>query len=641
MFAEVLDDMSPFLEFWIRNQRPDGDNIVAVMDGGKTSYYQVKDPVLLRTFMNFSRPAPSAGLGPRLLRFGKRAVQTTVTVALSYTSVNFWRDQWTAGVFSQTGYRPFIDAIRGMGHIMLKSDTYKKYIANGAGLSSFIVDQESVRRKVTGGYKKRAPLDPRKVIDRLDQFMTFAEELTAAIETSTRMGEFARSIRLGDHPTHAAYLAREISTDFGMRGGSMPEGGHKHGGWDKAADTMSSIYDMVMFMKAQTNGVDRAYRAYGRDKGYRAQAIERTVLLGFFGTALHFLNRELPEYDEITDEQKWLYYHYPMINLDPAPGEDRVTFFKMSRPFEPGMIGAVMEETVALGLGDQDLNQYFNDLVGILMGVVILPIPTLVKPPLEVALNVSTYTWNAIVNRTLENQSPWMQHTPSTNRGLTRLGEKLAGTRAGKHYSPVKAEHMLRGYGNAWASWAMMLMDRTVLDEQVPALTIQSLPVIRRFYRNRPPSGTRHMTDLWEAIGRLEEERANLSQAVRDTTDMNDITDISEVEMIADIIDGMPSKFLDDANAVLSEFRRAAAYVYETDNLKDLQGMADTRSRVLIDGHPSRLLSLVKRLKDSGIYDDLPRIKRFLLDDLTLQRNDVVRQWRAVIGEFDTLPGVE
>ncbi|NIR29800.1 MAG: hypothetical protein GWN84_10920, partial [Gammaproteobacteria bacterium] len=73
---------------------------------------------------------------------------------------------------------------------------------------------------------------PAKLLDSL-------KRLAEAFEMSTRLGEFKRARKAGAHPRHAAYLGREVSTDFAMRGDG------RQIGW---------LYDTVMFLKAGVNG---------------------------------------------------------------------------------------------------------------------------------------------------------------------------------------------------------------------------------------------------------------------------------------------------------------------------------------------------------------------------------------------------
>jgi hypothetical protein len=82
------------------------------------------------------------------------------------------------------------------------------------------------------------------------------------------------------HPRHAAYLAREVSTDFAMRGDWAPIG---------------YAYGTIIFLKATVNGIDRLYRGVTKDPNRLAIA-GRVAVLAMLSTGLYALNRGNPLY---------------------------------------------------------------------------------------------------------------------------------------------------------------------------------------------------------------------------------------------------------------------------------------------------------------------------------------------------------
>ena len=104
------------------------------------------------------------------------------------------------------------------------------------------------------------------------------ERFSNAFEMATRLGEYKKARARGEHPRHAAYSAREVSTDFGMRGDSR---------------VLGALYDTVIFLKAGINGMDRFYRGLAEDPN-RGWIAAKTALLAAASAGLYVLNRDNP-----------------------------------------------------------------------------------------------------------------------------------------------------------------------------------------------------------------------------------------------------------------------------------------------------------------------------------------------------------
>ncbi len=157
------------------------------------------------------------------LSLPKRVGQTTITLTPDFMLANIARDTIMGAVMSRSGFRPVIDSLQGMRLRMTEDPLYKDYIANGGGLSSMFLDEGHVRTKLEKFYN-RPGIDYRTVLDTPDKILGFIETMADAFEMSTRLGEYNRAIKAGEHPRHAAYQGREVSTDFAMRGDSKALG---------------------------------------------------------------------------------------------------------------------------------------------------------------------------------------------------------------------------------------------------------------------------------------------------------------------------------------------------------------------------------------------------------------------------------
>ncbi|MER2538809.1 MAG: hypothetical protein ABTQ26_06175 [Azonexus sp.] len=99
-------------DFFMGNQAPAGGNVVAVLHGGKPSYYEVADPVLNRAMASIDRPVQ--GWLVNLLGMPKRIGQMAITLTPDFMVRNIARDTIMGGVMSRAGFRPVVYSLNGM-----------------------------------------------------------------------------------------------------------------------------------------------------------------------------------------------------------------------------------------------------------------------------------------------------------------------------------------------------------------------------------------------------------------------------------------------------------------------------------------------------------------------------------------------
>ena len=244
--TQAFEKRPDYVKFWLHNQTPKGDNVIAVMRDGKPEYYKVTDPLLFRSFESLSRPAKNWLI--KFLGGFRRVGQSSVTVSADFMAANLARDTLMGGVMSRHGFKPFLDSIRGMKSRLTKDKDYQEFIANGGGFSSYLLDEGAFRKHLERFYKKKG-IDYRSVMDSPSKLLHGIETITDAFEMSTRLGEYKRARARGEDPRHAAYSAREVSTDFAMRGDS---------------EVIGAMYDTIMFLKGRREwfgqGLQRHYQ---------------------------------------------------------------------------------------------------------------------------------------------------------------------------------------------------------------------------------------------------------------------------------------------------------------------------------------------------------------------------------------------
>ncbi|MDD5387883.1 MAG: hypothetical protein PHD37_00950 [Gallionellaceae bacterium] len=467
-----LEKMPGVLEMMQGNQPPAGGNVVAVLRGGRKEWYEVGDPILYRALASIDRPYQHWLIN--WLGLPKRVGQASITLTPDFWVANIARDTIMGSVMSRAGFRIGLDSLNGMRLRMTGDPVYKDYIANGGGLSSIYLDERQLRSKLEKFYGRQG-IDYRTVLDTPEKLLGFVETLGDAFEMSTRLGEYKRALVRGEHPRHAAYLGREVSTDFAMRGDSP---------------SLGVAYDTVMFLKPAVLSWDRLARGLAHDTNRGAIAI-KAGMIALASAALYLQNRGNPRYDDLEDWKKDTYWHFFI-------GERH---FMWPKIWEVGALASGAERMVEKTINEdpEGLGKDFARILAHTFSVNVLP--QIAAPVAEQVANKSFFTGAPIETQGMEDVHPWMRTKPGTSETMRALGEATSGMPEAVQVSPARAEALLRGYLNTWAQYGLMLSDLAFFQNQAPEKRLDELPVIRRFYAQDPAKHTRYEAQFYDLLG--------------------------------------------------------------------------------------------------------------------------------------------
>ncbi|MBU1363944.1 MAG: hypothetical protein KKE51_09005 [Gammaproteobacteria bacterium] len=549
----VDGDAPAFFQFMLHNQPPAGGNVVAVLKGGKPTWYEVGDPILFRSLQAIDRP-PMQWL-TKWLGYPKRIGQMAITLTPDFMLANIARDTIMGSVMSRSGFRPVIDSLQGMRLRMTEDPLYKDYIANGGGLSSLYLEEKAVRAKLEHFYDRQG-IDYRTVLDTPKKLMNAVETIADAFEMSTRLGEYKRAIDAGEHPRHAAYQGREVSTDFAMRGDSK---------------ALGFMYDTVMFLRPAVESMDRLYRGVAHDPN-KAAIGAKTAMLALASVGLYLLNRDDPRYQDLNDWDRDANWHFFV-------GDQH---FRYPKIWEIGAVASTAERT-AEKLMQSDpagLGKDFARIVGNTFSLNYMP--QIVAPLVEQATNRNSFTKAPLETPGMENVQPFLRAKPNTSETMRAIGMATRDLPESLQVNPVRAEALLRGYLNTWGMYGLMLSDKAFFGDKQPEMRTDQMPVVRRFYSQEPPQHTKFETQFYDMLGEAKRLQGTLREL--DRQGRPDIADQKELSPLAGEAKPLEraAKNLQGINSEMRDVRRAAD-LSPVEKRQRLDGLTVERNQLLKD----------------------------------------------------------
>lgn len=483
-YGLMVDGEAPaFFQFLLHNQAPAGGNVVAVLKQGKPVWYEVADPILYRAMSAIDRPPQHWLVG--WLGLPKRIGQATITLDPSFIAANLSRDQVMAGVMTQSGFLPVVDAMRGLKSRLAEDATYRQWVANGGGLSSLFMDEGALRKHMERFYVDHG-IDPKTVVDAPAKALYFVERVGDAIESSTRIGEFSRALEAGDNPRHAAYKAREISVDWSMKGDSK---------------ALGVAFDTVMFLRAAMVSMDRVFRGVAHDQN-RGAIAAKAGLIGLASAALYLMNRGDPRYDDMEDWKKDAFWHV-------FAGSEH---FMIPKAFEVGAIGTLAERTVERTL-DTDPAGLGKDAARVIGNVFGLNWkPQIIAPLYDQATNSQGLTRAKIETPGMDNVEPFLRSKPTTSETLKAAGMATRNLPEALQVNPVRAEALVKGYFNSWATYGLMASDAIFFGDKKPAMRADEMPVVKKFYAQEPPKSTKFDREFYDMLGEAKRLQGTLRE---------------------------------------------------------------------------------------------------------------------------------
>jgi len=440
-----------------------GTDVINYKENGKTVYYRVHDPLLVESLKGLNLPqVPMLGLftGPA------RILREAVTKTPDFAIVNLMRDSLSAWVTSGSKMTPVLDSFKQAGKILANRSPEAVELANmGLGGYDFQGDVKASAEEFTKELRARTGnrTKAEQVLLPVSKFWDMLEKGSYASDMATRVEVYKRVLAETGNEAEAWHQALEI-LNFSRRGNS---------------GFIRVVSAIVPFLNARIQGIDVLYRSgFGQaamaNKAEMRKAfwIRSLILLGITSVYWAMVHDD-DEYKRLTNEERDNYWIIPGLTVNGRP-------FRFPIPFELGTIFKVLPERILEATLGQDTNQDFMKAFkrNLMSNLSFNPVPVAALPIMENWFNYSVFTDRPVVGRGLEGLAPEAQYTASTSEFAKDLG-KIIG------YSPIKIDHLIRGYTGNMGMYATSMLDTVLASQNDPVHAtkrFEQLPVIKRFF---------------------------------------------------------------------------------------------------------------------------------------------------------------
>jgi hypothetical protein len=570
-------------------------NVVPLFDRGERVYLQIDDPLTFKAFQDYQKiDAPGMQLIEGVTHFFREAIMLSPDAIAR----NVTRDIEEAWLYNYTSKNPAsaaTDVIRQImthdvaGRALPRADVVQFGITGHREDVSTQREIERLRRRVRNEMGRGRDWGERAA-NALEAAWSSVyhrmENVSMRAELGTRNHIYQDVLKRTGSETEAALAAINL-LDFRRRG---------------AAKHITFLKQSIPFINSNLQGIHKIHRALIMGENLGMSTSDARKLLAYKGGKILAVSVAytlmMAGDDEEGNPNEYLQADQKMRDtsiLVPLPGAEKGTFLRIPLPFELGSIFWSAPQALTLRvMGRSDNNELKRSLKYLLDHAMPgVPIPQAFKPALEVMFNHDTFTDSRIVPLSEQDKSPRNQMRESSTELAKAAGDQF-------NISPMKVDHILRGYFGTLGQYAMTGVDIGVNmasgSTKAPK-PWHRYPGLKSFLTD--PLNSQHKNDLYEMRTRTAKVAADVKH-FKKKFDQPGLTAYLEQQT-----DGMPNKKLLGAHQHVDRATRKLAQIRS--------------QREVIENHPEltgeqRRLQLdqLRRQEKEMLNVLVPKLKRAL-----------------------------
>ena len=480
------EEVEGVVDVWRPSFFVQGDEATVLVDGEK-KYFKV-DGDLRRALLSMDEE--TLGMMGKLLGGPTRTLRAGAVLTPAFMVKNFFRDTMNAYLFSNWGFLPGIDTMRGVASLLGRDADYQLYRMSGAERATMInMDRSYLRRSFLElaegrgwkGYAKNFLEIPRAAGD--------------AIEQVNRIGEFKAGLRRGAHPSEAAFSARNVNLDFASGGAA-----------NKAANRVVAFWNPTFL------GWEQLVREMKENP-------VRTSTKMFLGITLpsillYLANKDDPRWKDIPQWKKdlsWIIMTKDHIFHIPKPHVQAILFGSMPERFlewldtrDPDLMSDTLKNAAEAGAP------------GFL--------PTAILPFIENAANFNFFRGQPVVPASRERLTPEFQYTRFTSETAKKVSGIVRHIPVGfLNMNPAQVDNLIQGWTAGLGRIATSLVDvalkKTGVSPDIPqpSPTLADRPVIRALVVRTPiGSASEALNDFYDLLEEYEKNEGTLKKLLEE-----------------------------------------------------------------------------------------------------------------------------
>jgi hypothetical protein len=510
------DEVMQIFRSTMLNER--GERILTYRENGKLQAIQLGDDGIGESVFNVMR-----GLGddkvPLLLDLASmpsRALRFGITKWPDFLLVNYFRDQFMAGVSTNVGYIPFASGAKGMWDVVRKKKAFLDYSAAMGimgGVAEYQVHKARVAQDIEGLKQKGYIVETFEFdgfsYKTLGGLVKGIFRLSELAEAGTRVGLFNKAYKRAvaeglteyDAIQEASRIARDY-IDFGRVGSKM-----------------AAANRLIPFLNANVQGLDVTIRKLGGGGAVgrkalafmdenrtapRLQAFVRTIAavtdgqrqglnlsrvelndlknaqamwmkmtaLALMSAAIFFAFKDDEDYQEASPYLRQTGWLIPL-------GDGRL--FYAPKPFEIALLGNFMERAIEYAYGDEEaLGKFWENFTSAVTPPFVPPIVS-IATGLGANLNISFGKPREVVPGYLERLPPEQRALATSTEIAKQIGEAIG-------YPPAKIDFLITSLFGSMGRDVSGALDGVINPDRAEKGVDDSF-ITRRFVRDATRGG--------------------------------------------------------------------------------------------------------------------------------------------------------
>lgn len=386
---------------------------------------------------------------------------------------NIVKDQFDAAINSRYGYRPFIDYINGLGHLIkydrAGSDALVEAWIKGGGNLSFgkLSGRKELAEQVLDATTKKGLLKRMA-----DWFVEGLDTVGRYSETPTRLGLAERALEKTGDIGKAVMESREATVDFARMGAKM-----------KTANSL------IPFLNPSVQGFDKMVRVFKKDpKAFMLRAgiygAMPAVMTALYNNIFHSDEyNSIPQWEKDTNfviitggeiDGKPSYIKIPKGNVVPLianPVENFISYlYDNDRKSFSSLVLSLMSEALPVVGGGDNIPEIVRRTVG-------SNLPQAVKGPVENITNYDFFTGSPVVPFYTSKKEPSQQFSSNTPEVYKSAGLIL-------NASPNKIQQLVESYLAGFIKTPVNIVETINAIGRGETVNPNYIPILRRFLGN-------------------------------------------------------------------------------------------------------------------------------------------------------------